>query len=149
MPFFADLVRAVSLMAMVDFMALSAYAPKSGRVRILKDLDIDVTGADVVVVAEIVETGLTLSYLMSQLASRGPRSVSACALFDRPARRLVPVPIRFRGMEVGEQYLIGYGLGHGERYRDLETVMVVDPSDLSLYADEATARLYPAFEGTR
>jgi hypoxanthine phosphoribosyltransferase len=107
-------------------MAISRFAPDSGRVKILYDLQVDLTDRDVVVVEDVVDTGLTLAYLMTQLQSRGPRTLSACALLDRPSRRIVPQPVRYRGVEVGEQFLLGYGLHYRDAYRNLPYVVEGD-----------------------
>lgn len=143
LPFLADLVRAMEVGPLVDFMAISTYAPDSGRVRIQKDLDMDVTGLDVVLVEDIVDTGLTLSFLLRQMAHRGPRSVSVCTLLDRTARRIVPTPVRFRGFDVPDEFLVGYGLDYAERYRDLDFVASVDRAALVGDADVLVPVLYP------
>ena len=124
--FLADLVRALSIVPHVDFLAISSYAEGTGRVRIVKDLEVDVAGRHVVLVEDIVDTGLTLTYLMANLSGRGARSVEACALLDKAVRRIVPTPIRFRGFEVGDEFLLGYGLDFEERYRNLDRVVVGD-----------------------
>jgi hypoxanthine phosphoribosyltransferase len=121
--FLSDLARSIPGVPVdIDFMSISRFAPDSGRVRILYDLQTDVTGRDVVIVEDIVDTGLTLAYLMTQIAARGPRSLSACALLDRPSRRIVPQPLRYRGVEVGESFLLGYGLHYRDAYRNLPFV---------------------------
>ena len=125
-PFLADLVRRMTILAVVDFLAISHYAPDSGRVRILKDLDVDVTGRDVVLVEDIVDTGLTMTYLLGELERRGPRSLEVCALLDREARRIVPTPVRFRGFPIEDVFVIGYGLDFAERYRNLDRLVVGD-----------------------
>jgi len=126
--FLADLVRAVDprIPVEVDFLAISAYAPDTGRVRIVKDLDADVYDRDVVLVEDIVDTGLTLAYIVGELHRRGPRSLEVCALFDKTARRILPTPLRFVGFEVPDDFLLGYGLDHAERYRNLDCVMAGD-----------------------
>jgi len=131
--FLADLARAIEgVEVLVDFLAISRYAPDSGRVRILKDLDLDVAGRDVVLVEDLVDTGLTLAYLLEQVRSRGPRRLEVCALLDRAERRIVPLPVRYVGAEVpGEAFVIGYGLHVGERYRNLPAIVRVDPGLLA------------------
>lgn len=129
-PFLADLVRALTIVPEVDFLAISSYAPDTGRVRLLKDLDIDIAGRDVVLVEDIVDTGLTLTYLLGELARREPRSLSACTLLDRAGRRIVPTPLRFVGFVVGDEYLVGYGLDYEERYRHLDLLAAVDQASL-------------------
>lgn len=125
-PFLADLVRALTIAPEVDFLGISAYAPDTGRVRLVKDLDIDIAGRDVVLVEDIVDTGLTLTYLLGQLGRRGPRSLEVCALLDKATRRIVPTPVRFVGFTIGDDFVIGYGLDFAERYRNLELVAAGD-----------------------
>ena len=125
-PFLADLVRAMTITPEVDFLAISSYAEGTGRVRIVKDLDADIGGRDVVLVEDLVDTGLTLTYLMGELGRRGPRSLAACALLDKAARRIVPTPLRFVGFEVEDEFLVGYGLDYAECYRNLSVIAAVD-----------------------
>ena len=117
--FLADLARALTVPCEVDFMAISHFAPDSGRVRIVKDLDGDIAGREVVVVEDVVDTGLTLSYLLGQLAARNPASLAVCALLDRARRRIVPLPTRYCGVAIDDEFMLGYGLDYGERYRNL------------------------------
>jgi hypoxanthine phosphoribosyltransferase len=125
--FAADLARAITRVPVeVDFIAISRYAPDSGRVRITKDLEADVAGRDVVVVEDIVDTGLTLSYLLRQLEARGPRRLEVCTLLDRPARRIVPLDVRYRGEEIPDVFVLGYGLHHHDLYRNLPVVVEAD-----------------------
>ena len=140
--FLADLVRQVSVPCQVDFLAISTYAEGTGRVRILKDLDEDVHGRDVVLVEDVVDTGLTCTYVLGELQARGPASLEVCALFDRRARRIVPVPIRFTGHQVGEELLVGYGLDVAGRYRNLPFVAAADPGPLGSDPDAYVAALY-------
>jgi hypoxanthine phosphoribosyltransferase len=127
--FFADLARAIpDVPVLVDFLAITRYAPDSGRVRILKDLDLDVGGRDVVIVEDLVDTGLTLAYLVDHVRSRAPRRVEVCALLDRSERRIVPQQLRYVGEELpGDAFVLGYGLHVGDRYRNLPVVVRVDP----------------------
>ena len=125
-PFLADLVRALTIAPEVDFLGISAYAPDTGRVRLVKDLDIDIADRDVVLVEDIVDTGLTLTYLLGQLGRRAPRSLEVCALLDKATRRIVPTPVRFVGFTIGDDFVIGYGLDFAERYRNLELVAAGD-----------------------
>ncbi len=118
-PFLADLCRAITVPVTLEMLMVTPYTPGTGRVRIVKDLDGDVAGVDVVLVEDIVDTGLTTAYLLGTLRQRSVASVSVCALLDRTCRRVVPVPVRWRGREVGDEHLIGYGLDHEERYRNL------------------------------
>ena len=125
--FLADLARAITRVPVeLDFMAISRFAPDSGRVRILHDLDSDISGRDVVVVEDLVDTGLTLAYLVGQLEGRGPRRLSACALLDRSGRRIVPTEVRYRGVELGDEFVLGYGLHTRDLYRNLPFVAVGD-----------------------
>lgn len=128
--FVADLVRELASPCELDFLALSAYGDGRTRVRVAKDLDTDVTGRDVVVVMDLVDTGLTLSYVLRLIALRGARSVAACALVDRQSRRLLPVEIRYIGRAIGEEYVVGYGLDLDERFRNLPSLEVADEAEL-------------------
>jgi hypoxanthine phosphoribosyltransferase len=124
--FLADLVRALSIVPDVDFLAISSYAEGTGRVRIVKDLDVDVAGRHVVLVEDIVDTGLTLTYVLGELARRTPRSLEVCTLLDKAARRIVPINLRFTGFTLGDEFVIGYGLDYAEHYRNLDLVAVGD-----------------------
>ena len=140
--FLSDLVRAVTVDVAVDFLAISAYAPGTGRVRIVKDLDIDIAGRDVVLVEDIVDTGLTVTYLLGELQVRAPRSLAVCALLDRRAQRIVPTEIRFRGFEVADEFVIGYGLDFAERYRNVDLVAEADVAALRADADAHVRDLF-------
>ena len=126
--FLADLVRAAAMPCLVDFMAISRFdaSEDTGVVRIEKDLDLDLSGAHVLVVEDIVDTGLTLTYLLRVLAARGPVSLRVCALLDRRARRIVDVPLSYVGFEVPDVFLVGYGLDLDERERGRREVLAVD-----------------------
>jgi hypoxanthine phosphoribosyltransferase len=128
--FLADLIRAIDLPLRVDFMSISAYGSDSeasgGVVRILKDLDQDIGGEDVILVEDIIDTGLTLSYLLATLRARGPASLEVCTLLDKTARRIPPVGIRYRGFECPDRFVVGYGLDHAERYRNLPMIVAVE-----------------------
>lgn len=141
-PFLADLARALTIHPVLDFIAITAYSPGSGRVRLLKDLDIDISGRDVVIVEDIVDTGLTSAFLRAELARRAPRSVSICTLLDRPARRVVPVDLEFVGREIPDEFVVGFGLDHEGRYRNLNLVAVADPELLRADPDAYVAALY-------
>ena len=141
-PFLADMVRTMTVMAEVDFMAISAYAPDTGRVRILKDLDVDISGRDVVLVEDIVDTGLTLHYLLAELARRRPRSLESCALLDRTSRRIIPTPVHYRAFEIGDEFVLGYGLDFAQRYRSLDRVVVGDLAVLRADPDAYVASLW-------
>ena len=125
-PFLADTVRAMTAPCQIDFMAISSYAPDSGRVRIVKDVSLDLAGRDVVVVEDIVDTGLTLAFLLDVLGKRGARSVEACTLLDKQARRIVPLRPRFRAFEIGDEFVLGYGLDYAQRYRNLDHIVAAD-----------------------
>jgi hypoxanthine phosphoribosyltransferase len=127
--FMADLMRHLTVQCEVDFMAISSYGDStdsSGIVRILKDLDINIEGRDVLVVEDIIDSGLTLSYLMRNLESREPASLEVCALMTKPARREIDVPVRYIGFEIPNRFVVGYGLDFGERYRNLPYVGVLN-----------------------
>jgi hypoxanthine phosphoribosyltransferase len=126
--FMADLMRHITVPCEVDFMAISSYGDStdsSGIVRILKDLDINIEGRDVLVVEDIIDSGLTLSYLMRNLESREPSSLEVCALMTKPDRREIDVPVRYIGFEIPNRFVVGYGLDFGERYRNLPYVAVL------------------------
>lgn len=125
--FMADLVRAVSgIDVLVDFIAISRYAPDSGRVRILHDVGTELAGRDVVIVEDLVDTGLTLAYLLEHLRARDPARLDVCALLDRPARRIVPLTVRYVGAEIPDVYVLGYGLHHADLYRNVPRVVEAD-----------------------
>jgi hypoxanthine phosphoribosyltransferase len=126
--FMADLMRHLTVPCEVDFMAISSYGAatdSSGVVRILKDLDINIEGRNVLVVEDIIDSGLTLSYLMRNLESREPASLEICALMTKPDRREIDVPVRWIGFEIPNRFVIGYGLDFAERYRNLPYVGVL------------------------
>jgi hypoxanthine phosphoribosyltransferase len=126
--FMADLMRRLTVPCEVDFMAISSYGAQtdsSGVVRILKDLDINIEGRNVLVVEDIIDSGLTLSYLMRNLESREPASLEVCALLTKPARREIDVAVRWIGFEIPNRFVIGYGLDFAERYRNLPYVGVL------------------------
>jgi hypoxanthine phosphoribosyltransferase len=123
--FLSDLMRAIDVPCEVDFMAVASYGSStdsSGVVRILKDLDATIEGRDVLIVEDIIDSGLTLSYLLRTLRAREPRSLEVCALLTKPDRRKVDLPIRYTGFEIPNEFAIGYGLDHAERYRNLPYV---------------------------
>ena len=127
--FLSDLVRSIDLPIEVDFMAISSYGSgtqTSGIVRIVKDLEISIEGRAVIVIEDIVDSGLTLSYLLKSLQARRPRSLAICALLTKPERREVDMPIRYVGFEIPNRFAIGYGLDHAERYRNLPYVAVLN-----------------------
>ena len=126
--FLSDLMRELDVPCEVDFMAVASYGSStdsSGVVRILKDLDASIEGRDVLIVEDIVDSGLTLSYLLRTLKAREPGSLEVCALLTKPERREVDLPIRYVGFEIPNRFVIGYGLDHGERHRNLPYVAVL------------------------
>jgi len=130
--FLADLMRHIEIPCEVDFMAVSSYGSatdSSGVVRILKDLDRPIAGRDVLIVEDIVDSGLTLQYLLRNLGAREPASLEVCALLTKPERRKVELPTRYVGFEIPDKFAIGYGLDHAERYRNLPYVaaLTVEP----------------------
>lgn len=135
--FLADLMREIALPIAIDYMSISRYggaAESLGRVRIVKDLDHDIGGRDVIVVEDIVDTGLTLSYLISMLDSREPASVEVCALLDKSVRRIVPLELRYRGFDCPDEFVVGYGLDFEERFRNVPDILAVHDMD-ALRAD--------------
>ena len=136
--FLADLIREIDLPVRMDFMSISSYGGGSeatgGVVRILKDLDQDIGGEDVIVVEDIIDTGLTLSYLLATLRARQPASLEVCTLLDKSVRRIAPLEIRYRGFDCPDRFVVGYGLDHGERYRNIRSILAVDDQS-SLVAD--------------
>jgi hypoxanthine phosphoribosyltransferase len=130
--FLADLMRHIELDCELDFMAVASYGSttdSSGVVRILKDLDAPIEGRDVLIVEDIVDSGLTLQYLKRTLKARDPGSLEVCALLTKPARRKADVVIRYQGFEIPNQFVIGYGLDHNERYRNLPYVAVLQEGE--------------------
>jgi len=127
--FISDLMRELRVPSEVDFMAVASYGSStdsSGVVRILKDLDASIEDRDVLIVEDIVDSGLTLSYLLRTLKAREPASLEVCALLTKPERRKVELPIRYVGFEIPNRFAIGYGLDHGERFRNLPYIAVLD-----------------------
>jgi hypoxanthine phosphoribosyltransferase len=133
--FLSDLMRHIEIPCEVDFMAVASYGSatdSSGVVRILKDLDAAIEDRDVLIVEDIVDSGLTLHYLMRNLGARNPRSLEVCALLTKPERRKVELPTRYVGFEIPNKFAIGYGLDHGERFRNLPYVAALaQPAEAS------------------
>lgn len=126
--FLADLARRVHLPLRFDFMAVSSYGSAtktSGVVRILKDLDHEIEGEHVIVVEDIIDSGLTLNYLLRYLRARRPASVEVCALFSKEGRQRVPIPVRYEGFRIGPEFVVGYGLDYQERFRNLGFLAVL------------------------
>jgi hypoxanthine phosphoribosyltransferase len=148
MIFLSDLARAITdIDVTVDFLAISRYAPDSGRVRILKDLDLATAGRDVVLVEDIVDTGLTLAYLLGHLRDLGPRRVEVCTLLDRPVRRIVPLRARYVGAEIPDLWVLGYGLHFADLYRNVPYVVEADRDVVSARPDAYVTELYGRGDG--
>jgi hypoxanthine phosphoribosyltransferase len=150
-PFLSDLVRRMTISPEIDFLAISSYGrtrpgggPEqgSGRVRIVKDLEVDIAGRDVVLVEDIVDTGLTLTYILGELRRREPRSLEVCALLDKSVRRIVPTEVRFVGFQVEDEFVLGYGLDFAGRYRNLQMVVAGDLAALRADPDAHVQDLY-------
>ena len=131
LPFMADLMRAIDLPLRIDLMEVSSYGgtatESSGLVRILKDLSASIADEDVLIVEDIIDTGLTLNYLIRYLRGKGPKTLRICTLLDKPARRLVEIPVDYVGFTIPDQFVVGYGLDYGELYRNLRYVGVLRP----------------------
>jgi hypoxanthine phosphoribosyltransferase len=129
--FMTDLARALPVPVQLEFMAVSSYGSStssSGVVRILKDLDRDISGRHVLIVEDIIDSGLTLSWLLKNLESRGPASLEVCTLLRKPDAVKVEVPVRYVGFDIPDEFVVGYGLDYAERYRDLPYIGTLDPS---------------------
>ena len=127
--FLTDLARAMKRDVSVDFMGISTYGKEktsSGEVRVTKDLDISIEGSNVVIVEDIVDSGVTLNYLMHVLDQRKPHSIRIAALLDKPERRLRPVHVHYSGFQIPDKFVVGYGLDYAEKYRNLDDVCVLD-----------------------
>lgn len=130
--FLSDLARAMKRDVSIDFMGISSYGKgktSSGEVKVTKDLDISLEGADVLIVEDIVDSGVTLNYLMHVLDQRRPRSIRIAALLDKPERRLRPVHVNYVGFEIADEFVVGYGLDYAERYRNLDAVYVLEEGE--------------------
>lgn len=126
--FVGDLMRSIDMPVTVDFMAITGYGPavrSKGVAKIVKDLDEDIAGRSVLLVEDVIDTGLTLAYLIKYLRSKGPATIDVCTLLDRPTRRLVDIPIKYKGFEVGDVFVVGYGLDFRQRYRNLPFIGVL------------------------
>ena len=141
LPFMADLIRSIEHEVEVDFLALTAFAPDTGRVRLTRDLATDVTGRKVVLVEGVVDTGFRLDYLRRHLEAHGPSEIRVCALFDRADRRVLPVPVEHSGFVLEEGFVVGYGLDHRGMFRNLPAVVSLDPEHLEEYAPGGRSEL--------
>jgi hypoxanthine phosphoribosyltransferase len=131
--FMADLLRAISVPVEVDFIAISSYSAEErdqGVVRVMKDLDWPITGRHVIFVEDVIDTGLTLNYLISSLQTRQPASLEVCTLFNKTTHRLIDTPIKYKGFDLPDYFVVGYGLDHHERYRNLPYVGILKPDVL-------------------
>jgi hypoxanthine phosphoribosyltransferase len=144
----ADLARALRLPVEMDWMAVSSYGSgtrSSGVVRILKDLDTDITGRDVLIVEDIIDSGLTLSWLVSNLRSRGPASVEICTMLRKPAASQLDLAVAYTGFDIGDEFVVGYGLDYAEKYRNLPFIGTLAPE---VYSAGAAARPPAAAPGS-
>ena len=127
LPFMVDLMRCIELSVTLDYIAVSSYGAAtktSGEVKLVKDLDQGLEGRDLLVVEDIVDTGLTLNYLMNVLRARGPRTLKVAALLSKPSRRLVETPVDYTGFSIEDRFVVGYGLDYNEKHRNLRDIMV-------------------------
>jgi hypoxanthine phosphoribosyltransferase len=127
--FLADLVRAIERDVRIDFMGISSYGDRktsSGEVRVTKDLDISLEGADVLIVEDLIDSGVTLSYLTSLLVQRKPNSIRVATLLDKPERRVRAVDVAYVGFRIPDEFVVGYGLDYGEKYRNLRGIYILD-----------------------
>ena len=131
LPFMADLMRSITVPVRIDLMEVSSYGgsstESSGLVRILKDLSASIADEDVLLVEDIIDTGLTLNYLVRYLRGKGPASLRICTLLDKPARRLVDIPVDYTGFTIEDRFVVGYGLDYDEQYRNLPHIAVLEP----------------------
>ena len=146
-PFLADLVRRIGVPVEIDTVAVSPYDPGQGRTRVVKDLDIDVNGRPVVLVAGIVDTGLTSSFLLRHIRAREPASVALCGLVDKQHRRIVPVDVPYAGLVGPDRFVLGYGLDFAGRYRNVPGLWAADSRALAEDPDRYVADLYPDRSG--
>jgi hypoxanthine phosphoribosyltransferase len=129
--FLADLYRAITIPAEVDFIAIASYSAESrdrGMVRLIKDLELSIQGRHVIFVEDIIDTGLTLNFLLRNLRARGPASLEVCALFNKPRRRLIDIPLKYKGFDLPDRLVVGYGLDYREQYRNLPYLALLEPA---------------------
>ena len=142
LPFMADLVRKIDVSIEIDFLALSAFAPDSGRVRLTRDLDTDITGRQVVLVEDLVDTGLRLNFLLKHLRGRSPSEVKVCTMFDRVERRVLPIDLEHVGFELDSSFVVGYGLDYGGRFRNLPELVSVELGELEKDPEGICEKIY-------
>ncbi|MCZ7568032.1 MAG: hypoxanthine phosphoribosyltransferase [Ardenticatenaceae bacterium] len=132
-PFMADLLRAITIAVEVDFMAISSYSPEMrhrGAVRVEKDLETSIAGRHVLFIEDVIDTGLTLNYLLRNLRAREPASLEVCTLFNKPHHRLIDIRLKYKGFDLPDRFVVGYGLDYREKYRNLPFVGLLDPQVL-------------------
>jgi hypoxanthine phosphoribosyltransferase len=123
--FMSDLLQALTIPAEIDFIAVSSYSPetrKRGMVRLVKDLEVPISGRHILFVEDVIDTGLTLNYILNNLRARQPASLEVCVLFNKPSHRLIDIPIKYKGFDLPDRFVVGYGLDFRERYRNLPFV---------------------------
>jgi hypoxanthine phosphoribosyltransferase len=128
--FMADLLRSITSPVEVDFIAISSYSPETrgqGFVRLVKDLEIPIQGRHILFIEDVIDTGLTLNYILNNLRARQPASLEVCVLFDKAERRLIDIPIKYKGFDLLDRFVVGYGLDHREKYRNLPFVGLLKP----------------------
>jgi hypoxanthine phosphoribosyltransferase len=128
--FMADLLRTIRIPTEMDFIAISNYSPESrdkGLVRMVKDLEIPISGRHILFVEDVIDTGLTLNYILQNLRARQPASLEVCVLFNKPEHRLVNIPLKYKGFDLPDRFVVGYGLDHREKYRNLPFVGLLMP----------------------
>jgi len=128
--FMADLLQALTIPAEIDFIAVSSYSPESrqqGVVRLVKDLEIPIDGRHVLFVEDVIDTGLTLNYILKSLRARQPASLDVCVLFNKPDHRLIDIPLKYKGFDLPDRFVVGYGLDYRERYRNLPFIGLLKP----------------------
>ncbi len=138
--FMADLLRDVTLSAEVDFLAVSSYSAEArnkGVVRLIKDLEIPIYGRHVLFVEDVIDTGLTLNYLLRNLRERQPASPEVCVLFNKPAHRFISIPLKYKGFDLPDRFVVGYGLDHQERYRNLPFIGLLKAEAINRNSHEA------------
>jgi len=138
--FLSDLMRQLKIECSIDFLAISPYEASSGAVRVVKDLDDPIAGMNVLIVEDIVDTGLTLNYLVKTLMARKPRSLKICTLLDRPARRIAALDLEYVGFEVSDHFVVGYGLDFKGLHRNLPYIGLIDPGDIDWNTEPSTRK---------